>query len=135
MAKSINIRLPFENSTDGGVFATNRITAQALTDDLLSLMTAKKGSRVMRSGIYSPIFDYLNEQIDDPTKQNLSRDIKKKVAEYLPQIDVLDVRIDLSDQDENILNVKILFTSKSIYNITQSLVVSVPLNQGTVSAQ
>ena len=86
----------------------------------------------MRSGVYSPIFDYLFEPIDDITQQNLTKDIQNQVKKYLPQIDVLEVRMDLSEEDSNILIIKILFTSKIIYNINQTLVIYVPINEGNI---
>lgn len=133
MAKSINLRLPFQNTTTGGVFESNQTTGQALTDDLLSLMTAKRGSRVMRSSVYSPIFDFINEPLDPTTKSNLQKAIVKKAKEFLPQIDVLEVRME-SSEDENLLKIIILFTSKTIYNIKQTLIISVPINNGTLGA-
>lgn len=133
MAKSINLKLPFQSVTTGGIFGSNQTTGQALTDDLLSLMTTKRGNRVMRSSVYSPIFDFINEPLDEITKSNLKKAIIKKINEFLPQIDVFEVRMELAP-DENLLKITILFTSKTIYNIKQSLVISVPVENGTIGA-
>ena len=127
--KNINLKLPFQNTSNGGVFASNQVTSQALTDDLLCLMTTKRGERVMRSSFYSPVFDYLGEPIDDATNNGLKQDIQKKVREFLPQIDILQVRM-TDVPDENLISIKILFTSKLIYNIQQTLVITLPSNGG-----
>lgn len=132
MITGINIKLPFEESDAGGVFNVNKTTGQALTDDLLCLMTTRRGNRVMRNRIYSPIYDYLNEPIDEITIQNLSKDIEDKIQEFLPQIDVYETRI-TPYEDQNILEIKILFTVKSFYNIKQSLVINVGLQNNVIT--
>jgi phage baseplate assembly protein W len=116
MLKGINFKLPFAESIEGGVFDVNKLTSQALTDDLLSLLTTRKGNRVMRSNIYSPIYDYINEPIDDVTVDNLQRDISIKINEFLPQIEVFEIRI-TPFEDENTLQIKILFTVKNYFNV------------------
>jgi len=125
--KKINIKLPFQNTPYGGVFDSNQDTAQALTDDLLCLLTTKRGARVMRSSYYSPIFDYLDEQIDSNTESDLKDDIQQQVKIFLPQIDILDVRM-TDNPDENLISIKILFTSKLIYYIQKTLVITIPAN-------
>ena len=125
--KSINIKLPFKNTVRGGVFDSNEDTGQALTDDLLCLMTTKRGSRVMRSNYYSPIFDYLDEPIDSDTENNLKNAIQQQVKIFLPQIDILKVLI-TENPDQNLISIKIQFTSKLIYYINKTLVITIPSN-------
>ena len=122
---SINIRLPFQSTTKGGVFDWNQDTGQALMDDLLCLMTTKRGSRVMRNSYYSPIFDYLDEPIDDTTEKELKADIQSQVKIFLPQIDILNVTM-TKQQDQNLISIKIQFTSKLIYYINKTLIITVP---------
>jgi len=132
MITGINIKLPFEESEAGGVFNVNKTTGQALTDDLLCLMTTRRGNRVMRNRIYSPIYDYINEPIDEITIGNLSKDIEQKIQEFLPQIDVYETRI-TPHEDQNTLEIKILFTVKSFYNIKQSLVINVGMQNNMIT--
>jgi hypothetical protein len=86
----------------------------------------------MRNRIYSPIYDYINEPIDDITIENLRRDIEQKIQEFLPQIDVYETRI-TPYEDQNILEIKILFTVKSFYNIKQSLVLNIATQNNTIT--
>jgi phage baseplate assembly protein W len=132
MLKGINFKLPFSESIEGGVFDVNKLTSQALTDDLLSLLTTRKGNRVMRSNIYSPIYDYINEPIDDVTIDNLQRDISIKINEFLPQIEVFEIRI-VPFEDENTLQIKILFTVKNYFNVKQSLVLNFALENNLIT--
>lgn len=83
----------------------------------------------MRSSYYSPIFDYLDEPIDSNTDSELKADIQQQVAIFLPQIDVLQVRM-TDNPDENLISIKILFTSKLIYYIQKTLVITIPTNGG-----
>lgn len=124
--------MPFSESVEGGVFDVNKLTSQALTDDLLSLLTTRKGNRVMRSNIYSPIYDYINEPIDDITIDNLQRDISIKINEFLPQIEVFEIRI-TPFEDENLLQIKILFTVKNYFNVKQSLVLNFALENNSIT--
>lgn len=132
MLKGINFKLPFSESIEGGVFDVNKLTSQALTDDLLSLLTTRKGNRVMRSNIYSPIYDYINEPIDDITIDNLQRDISIKINEFLPQIEVFEIRI-TPFEDESLLQIKILFTVKNYFNVKQSLVLNFALENNAIT--
>ena len=65
MAININLKFPFEDTVDGGVFAENNTSITAIRDNLIAFLTLKKGHRVMRGDMYSPIYDYLHEQLDD----------------------------------------------------------------------
>jgi len=132
MLRGINFKLPFAESIEGGVFDVNKLTSEALTDDLLSLLTTRKGNRVMRSNIYSPIYDYINEPIDDVTVDNLQRDISIKINEFLPQIEVFEIRI-TPFEDENTLQIKILFTVKNYFNVKQSLVLNFALENNLIT--
>ena len=55
-----------------------------------------------------------------------------KIQEFLPQIDVYETRI-TPYEDQNILEIKILFTVKSFYNIKQSLVINVGLQNNVIT--
>jgi hypothetical protein len=86
----------------------------------------------MRSNIYSPIYDYINEPIDDVTIDNLQRDISIKINEFLPQIEVFEIRI-VPFEDENTLQIKILFTVKNYFNVKQSLVLNFALENNLIT--
>lgn len=133
MVRGINLKVPFENNqTAGGVFKQNRLTSQSVADDMLTLLTTKRGSRVMRSKIYSPIYDYLHENIDDLAVSNLKKDIKQKINEFMFEVDVLEIRITPSF-DENMMKINILFTTKSLFNAPQSVTVNVPVPPGSLT--
>lgn len=108
MANGINIKFPFQNTIEGGVFATNKSTSNAIKDDLISLLTTRRGQRPMRNSLYSPIYDYIMEPLDNFVKSEMKKDIEKKVSEFIPQISIIAIEFEEPEQG-NILTVDITF--------------------------
>lgn len=125
MAKGINIKFPFKETVYGGVFDTNKTTDNAIKDDLISLLTTRRGQRVMRSHLYSPIYDYIMEQMDDYTKKELETKIIEKVAEFIPQITITKVNFQ-EDFDNNILRIEIVFRIDSFFGVEDSVILNIP---------
>lgn len=123
--QSINIKFPFAETFDGGVFQANTTTERALRDDLVSLLTTKKRQRVMRSGLYSPIFDYIDEPMDETLKNRLQDDIKAKVAEFIPQIEIKGIKF-TEKPNENLLGIKIVFSISDLFDTTQTVELNIP---------
>lgn len=128
MAKSINIRFPFKDTYDGGVFDTTKTSETAYQADLISLLTTKRGQRVMRSNLYSPIYDYLMEPLDDLSTQELKRDIEDKVRSFIPQIDIKKITTK-PDYENNSIAIKIYYTIKDFFNIEKTLNLVFPLQE------
>lgn len=114
MSRGINIKFPFKDSNLGGLFDVNQTTENALKDNLISLLTTRRGQRVMRAELYSPIYDYIMEPIDSTTKRNLRNEIEKKVEKFLPEISIDDILIE-EFEEKNLLNIKIIFTTTFSY--------------------
>jgi len=108
MANGINIKFPFKNTIEGGVFDTNKNTANALRDDLISLLTTRRGQRPMRSTLFSPIYDYIMEPLDEFVKSELKKDIEKKVSEFIPQISITSIEF-FEPEQSNVLTIDITF--------------------------
>lgn len=126
MARTINIRFPFRETYDGGVFEGTITSESAYQSDLISLLTTKKGQRVMRSQLYSPVYDYLMEPLDDITKQELRRDIDAKVKLFIPQIEIKKIKFN-PDYENNLLSMKIIYIIKEFFSIEKSLEISFPI--------
>lgn len=123
--QSINIRFPFQETYDGGVFQANTTTERAVRDDLVSLLTTKRRQRVMRSNLFSPVFDYLDEPMDETLKQRLQNDIKAKVAEFIPQVDIKGIKF-TEKPDENLLGITVVFTIKELFDTVQTVEINIP---------
>ncbi len=120
MARSINIRFPIKESFDGGVFESTQTSEMAWQSDLISFLTTKKGQRPMRSDLYSPIYDYIMEPLDDITEQELKRDIDVKVRKFIPQIEIKKVIL-TPIPEQNALKLKIIYLIKDYFNIEKSI--------------
>jgi len=127
--KSINIRFPFQETFNGGVFESNTTTERALRDDLVSLLTTKRKQRVMRNQLFSPIFDYINEPMDEIMKQRLENDIKAKVAQFIPQIEIKGIKY-TDKPEENLLGIKISFSISELFDTIQTVELNIPTMDG-----
>lgn len=131
MANGINIRFPFKDTSDGGMFATNKTTEAALRDDLIALLTLRRGQRPMRSTMYSPIYDYIMEQMDEYTKKQLKLEIEEKVHEFIPQITITNLEYE-EDFDNNILRIEIFFRIDTSFGIEDSIILNIPREHDSI---
>lgn len=123
MANGINIKFPFKETNVGGVFDTNQTTDQALKADLISLLTTRRGQRPMRSKLFSPIYDYIMEPLDDFIKSELKREIEQKVGEFIPQITITAI---LFTEEENLLTIEITFRIDTFFGIQDTIILNIP---------
>lgn len=133
MSKGISIKFPFEETTEDGVFATTKTTESAIGCDLISLLTLKKGQRPMQGGMYSPIYEYINEPLDDLMQSELSKDIQDKVETYLPQINIKQINF-TPNYDKNLLGIKIIFNVKETFGTEQTINLNIPLENQSLMA-
>ncbi len=124
----ISIKFPFNETQSGGVFLSTKTTAEAIQTNLISLLTTKRRNRVMNSNLYSPLWDYMFEPWDDISASKLKTDLIDKIAEYIPEVNVLDIPFNFNEQ-ENLLEVKIIYKIAEI-GITDSVSVVVPVEPG-----
>jgi phage baseplate assembly protein W len=125
MSKGINISFPFKETSLGGIFETNKTTQEAVKSDLISLLTTRRGQRPMRANLYSPIYDYIMEPMDDFMKSELRKDIEEKVDEFIPQIKIK--RITFSPQEDlNLLTISIIFEIENFFGVEDSIVLNIP---------
>lgn len=125
--QSIGISFPFKNTTAGGVFGTDNSTESALKSDLISLLTLKRGQRPMQSNMYSPAFDYINEQFDSIMTQRLQNDLTQKINEYLPQLQIQSMVFTAPADNFNMLGINIKFSITQLFGAVQSVNINIPV--------
>tara|TARA_B100000900_G_scaffold407354_2_gene419918 strand:- start:144 stop:527 length:384 start_codon:yes stop_codon:yes gene_type:complete len=123
MDNSINIKFPFKETNVGGIFDTNKTTDTAVKSDLISLLTTRRGQRPMRSSLYSPIYDYIMEPLDDFVKSELKREIEEKVSEFLPQITITAI---IFKEEENLLKIDITFRIDTFFEFSDRITLNIP---------
>ena len=124
----INIKFPFEETQDGGVFALNTTTENALRDDLIALLTLKRGQRPMRNSMFSPIYDFIEEPLDEITQRRLDTEIRKKVGEFIPQIEIRQIKF-TPKPDENLLGISIRFKIIELFGAEQVVELNIPTEE------
>lgn len=113
---SIGFNFPFKNSTQGGVLASTNTSKDAIRTDLIYLLTTRRGHRPMRSGLFSPLYDYINEQIDDSTIFRMKSDLEDKISEYIPEVVIRQIDIK-QFPDESRVEIEIKYSISSLGNI------------------
>lgn len=128
----ISIKFPFKETTEGGVFMANVTSLEAIQTNLISLLTTKRRHRVMRSQLFSPLFDYIFEPWDDISSVKLKQELIEKISIYIPEIEISEIQFNFID-DENLLEVKIVYKALSIGEMTDEVSISLPVGPGSES--
>lgn len=115
---------PFKNSLEGGVLASSKTSQEAVKSNLISLLTTKRGHRPMRPNLFSPLYDYIHEPIDDVTTSRMREAIEEKIIDYIPEIQVKSIIID-EFPDENKLSVKIVYSLNFLGNSIDSVNITI----------
>ena len=123
--KSLGLLFPIKESIDGGVFKSTKSTDESVRSDMIALLTLRKGQRVMQSRMYSPIYEYLFEPLDDITKDELNRKIKDKVKEFIPQVEIKKINFS-NDNQVNLLTIQIVYVIIDFFDIDETLTLQIP---------
>ena len=84
--ESLGILFPFGETFNGGIIAPTKTTAEAVKSNLTAFLLLKRGQRVMRNNMYSPIYDYIMEPWDEISESGLRQDLEDKISEYFKEI-------------------------------------------------
>jgi len=130
---SISIKFPFKETQQGGVFMPNNTSLEAIQTNLIALLTMKRRNRVMRNNLYSPLWDYIFEPWDDISSATLKSELIEKISEFLPQVEVSEIRFNFNEED-NLLEVKIIYKVTELGGITDDVSVSIPVEPGSATS-
>lgn len=125
--KTINILFPIKDTDSGDVFQGTTNTSVAVRSNLIALLTLKRGQRPMQSRMFSPIFDHIFEPLDEITQNELETEIKQKVNEFIPEVDIKKISY-TNDLENNLLNIKITYSIKDFLNTIEQIELNIPLN-------
>ena len=129
MANIVGIRFPFERTTDGGVFQVNNTTGQAIKSNLISLLTTKRGHRVMRGDLFSPLYDYIMEPWDEVSEVMLKDELTKTIVKFFPEdLEIKQIITELQS-DGNTLYVEIVYSLLQLGSAQDEVKVYVPLGE------
>lgn len=127
---SINLRFPFRETNEGGVFGTNKTTQQAIRDNLLAFLTLRKGQRPMNNKLYSPLYDFIFQQFDDIAEDELREALIEKLSNYFPEINVVQIRIEFVELT-NLVKITLVYELNDLGSIQDSVSVNLPIEEQT----
>ncbi len=111
--QSIGIKFPFTETNEGGVIGQTKIDSEAIRSNLVAFLTLKKRQRVMNSGLYSPLYDYIMEPWDEISESSLTGELNEKLSTYFPEIKVEDYVFEFIEE-ENLLNFTLYYFIDSL---------------------
>jgi hypothetical protein len=78
--------------------------------------------------MYSPIFDFIEEPMDEVMQRRLDSEIRKKVGEFIPQIDIRAIKFTPKPED-NLLGISIRFKIFELFGTEQVVELNVPTEE------
>lgn len=129
---NISLKFPFKETTEGGVFRGNKTTLEKIQSNLIALLTLKKKQRPMDIRLYSPLFDYIFEPWDEISEENCRKDLINTIKRYIPEVQVLKINFTFESTQENVVEVKIIYSVPELGGIEDIIIMAVPTNSISV---
>ena len=127
---AISIKFPFKETQQGGVFMPNATSLEAIQTNLISLLTTKRRNRVMRTELFSPLFDYIFEPWDEISSAKLKSALIEKISLFILEVEVTEILFNFIDED-NLLEVKIKYKAINLGDISNEVSVALPVEPGS----
>jgi phage baseplate assembly protein W len=108
--KYININFPFRDSVKGFFLDATETDAQAIKADLMHLILTKKGERYYMPDFGTNLLKFIFEPNDAITLSDIKRELKDTVKKYLPNLQINDVLVEPSEENEYTAVVRIDYT-------------------------
>jgi hypothetical protein len=75
--------------------------------------------------MYSPIYDYLFEPLDQITTDQLNIKIREKVQEFIPQVEIRKINF-TNQENQNLLSIEIVYVIIDFFDIEETLTIQIP---------
>jgi phage baseplate assembly protein W len=121
--KYININYPFKDSNKGFFLDLNDDENQAIKADLLHLILTRRGQRLYKPDFGTDLLKFIFEPEDGMTLAGIKQEIKTVVNKYLPQLDIGEMTIEESTEDEYAAILTIKYTINDGVFETSDLVI------------
>ena len=119
---SVGIDFPFAIVPNkDGYFATTKTTIESVKNNIRLLLQTQKGERMFQPNLGMGIRRFLFEQITEDTQVQIENDIVDTFATWLPFVELREIDVDLAEQDQNKINIKIVFNIKRAPNTIESV--------------
>ena len=126
----IGIHLQFRKAMGAeGYFASTADTISAVKNNIRNLLQTKTGERLMQPTLGIDLNKYLFEQYTDDVRMSIEDDIVSAFNDWLPFVDIRDIRIALSTDGgqtgTNTLKISIDFNITKDPNTLESISVEI----------
>lgn len=122
--KYININYPFKDSHKGFFLDLNDEDSQAIKADLLHLILTRRGQRLYKPDFGTDLLKFIFEPEDGMTMVGIKEEIYNVVKTYLPQLQIDELSIAESDEDEYAAVVTIKYSiTDAVFTTTDMVVV------------
>jgi phage baseplate assembly protein W len=106
----ININFPFKDSNQGFFLDLNNTDNQAVKADLLHLLLTRKGQRLYLPDFGTDLLKFIFEPEDGITFEAIKSEISSEIQKYLPNLQMNDLLIEESPDNEYAVVVTIQYT-------------------------
>jgi phage baseplate assembly protein W len=106
----ININFPFKDSRQGFFLDLNNTDNEAIKADLLHLLLTRKGQRLYLPDFGTDLLKFIFEPEDGITFEAIKTDISNEIQKYLPNLQMDDLLIEESPDNEYAVVVTIQYT-------------------------
>lgn len=108
--KYININYPFKNSPKGFFLDLNADDNSAIKADLMHLILTRKGQRLYNPEFGTDLLRFIFQPEDGLTFGQIKEEITTVVKRYLPKLNITDVLVEESLENEHAATVRIDYT-------------------------
>lgn len=99
---TINIAFPLKDDKEkNSLFATNVVTKDALSSNLMLLLLTDKGERYYHPDYGTDLKKFIFEPNDQVTISSIQKDIKDTVKKYIPQLTINNIEFYTNEVDDN----------------------------------
>jgi hypothetical protein len=113
---AVGLALPIQ--INGVAFKQNYTEIEQLKSNIKNLLLTKRGERIMNplfgAGVETVLFEPITEEFEDKIQEIIT----KSVERYIPNVDVEEINVDMSNEnkDKNLVNISLKFRSRSTGN-------------------
>jgi phage baseplate assembly protein W len=107
--KAIGVNIPFQAND---VFTSNFTTSKSLKNNITNFLLTNPGEIPLNPKFGGGIKNLIFTQISEDNLDYIERDIKQKLLNYFPNIDIVDFEV-LSNPDYNSITIKFSYKIKS----------------------
>jgi len=96
------INYPFRDSTVGDYVSMSTTPEKEVRANLIHLLLTRKGSRYFLPDFGTRLYEYIFEQNDSVSYQQIEDEIREVVKIYIPNLDINSIKITNAEKDPEI---------------------------------